>query len=141
VMKGLEHPHIVRYLGTESLKSASNANALRRVYVFLEYVPGGSLAKMLRQFGAHEGNNPLRVVKPAPTPKQWRNAHINNTKSNPANSPASSHATKGGIVLRGLCNNNNTNSNPANSPANSPASSYATKCRCSFTTIQIFRNI
>jgi mitogen-activated protein kinase kinase kinase len=57
-MKNLEHPHIVRYLGTESKDAdpnssdANTAHLTRRVFVFLEYVPGGSLSKMLRQFGA-----------------------------------------------------------------------------------------
>ena len=52
VMKNLEHPHIVRYLGTESHSDAINNSAFRKVFVFLEYVPGGSLSKMLRQFGS-----------------------------------------------------------------------------------------
>ena len=43
LMKELDHTHIVRYLGTE-------VSALE-LYIFMEYVPGGSIAKMLKQFG------------------------------------------------------------------------------------------
>ena len=68
VMKKLEHPHIVRYLGTEKAQEeCSNGNGgggsdasgggsimsiiPPQVYIFLEYVPGGSLSRMLKQFG------------------------------------------------------------------------------------------
>ena len=50
-MKELEHPHIVRYLGTERDESTQSSCASQHVH-FLEYVPGGSLAKMLQQFGS-----------------------------------------------------------------------------------------
>ncbi len=43
MMKQLKHNHIVSYLGT-AMKDDS-------LYVFLEYVPGGSLHSMLREFG------------------------------------------------------------------------------------------
>lgn len=43
LMKELDHRHIVRYLGTE-------VSALE-LHIFMEYVPGGSIAKMLKQFG------------------------------------------------------------------------------------------
>ena len=43
VMQSMAHPHIVRYLGAEKQSS--------KFYIFLEYVPGGSLASMLKQFG------------------------------------------------------------------------------------------
>ena len=43
LMKGLDHDNIVRYWGTEV---ASNT-----LTIFMEYVPGGSLAAMLRRFG------------------------------------------------------------------------------------------
>jgi serine/threonine protein kinase len=54
VMKSLEHPHIVRYLGTEKAQEdyTQLSGATPQVYIFLEYVPGGSLSKMLKQFGA-----------------------------------------------------------------------------------------
>ena len=42
-MKGLDHVNIVRYWGTEV-----KAEFLT---IFMEYVPGGSLAAMLRRFG------------------------------------------------------------------------------------------
>lgn len=35
--------HIVRYCGTD--------RGLKHLYIFLEYVPGGSIASMLQQFG------------------------------------------------------------------------------------------
>lgn len=35
--------HIVRYCGTD--------RGIRHLYIFLEYVPGGSIASMLEQFG------------------------------------------------------------------------------------------
>ncbi|GAB5034153.1 ste ste11 protein kinase [Nannochloropsis oceanica] len=44
LMKRLRHKHIVRYLGT-----AHDPHAL---YIFMEYVPGGSIASMLGQYGA-----------------------------------------------------------------------------------------
>eukprot|EP01065_Artemidia_motanka_P047689 TRINITY_DN751_c4_g1_i1.p1 TRINITY_DN751_c4_g1~~TRINITY_DN751_c4_g1_i1.p1 ORF type:complete len:937 (+),score=72.93 TRINITY_DN751_c4_g1_i1:79-2811(+) len=43
VMKQLSHPNIVRYLFTE--RSGNSVN------IFMEYVPGGSLMSLLRQFG------------------------------------------------------------------------------------------
>ena len=44
VMWNLNHANIVRYLGT--------ARTERCLYILLEYVPGGSIANMLQQFGA-----------------------------------------------------------------------------------------
>eukprot|EP01063_Lacrimia_lanifica_P029142 TRINITY_DN4397_c0_g1_i1.p1 TRINITY_DN4397_c0_g1~~TRINITY_DN4397_c0_g1_i1.p1 ORF type:complete len:906 (+),score=351.53 TRINITY_DN4397_c0_g1_i1:83-2800(+) len=43
-MKKLEHPHIIRYVATE--KEGTSVN------IFMEYVPGGSLMDLLKQFGA-----------------------------------------------------------------------------------------
>jgi len=43
LMKRLDHRHIVRYYGT-----AHDAHSL---FIFMEYVPGGSIASMLSQFG------------------------------------------------------------------------------------------
>ena len=59
VMKRLQHPHIVRYLGTERAQEDygrdhsmnSQSNLPTQVFIFLEYVPGGSLSRMLKQFG------------------------------------------------------------------------------------------
>lgn len=41
--KDLEHPHIVRYLGNDYLDG--------RLFIYLEYMPGGSIAQVLSQFG------------------------------------------------------------------------------------------
>ena len=41
----MDHKHVVRYLGTELRRE------LGVMYLFLEYVPGGSIASMLAQFG------------------------------------------------------------------------------------------
>jgi len=46
ICKDLRHPHIVSYLGHEYIK--------RRLYIKLEYVPGGSLKTMLKTYGALE---------------------------------------------------------------------------------------
>eukprot|EP00906_Rhabdomonas_costata_P018782 RCo027385 len=43
VMKSLDHPNIVRYLQTEKEKSSIN--------VYMEYLPGGSIANLLSTFG------------------------------------------------------------------------------------------
>jgi len=42
LLQGLHHEHIVRYLGTSSDETYLN--------IFLEYVPGGSIAAMLKQY-------------------------------------------------------------------------------------------
>lgn len=42
-MKDLDHPHIVRYIGTDRTP--------RFFYILMEYVPGGTIASMLSQFG------------------------------------------------------------------------------------------
>lgn len=43
MMKGLKHKHIVQYIGTSVVEN--------RLYLLLEYVPGGSLHNMLTEFG------------------------------------------------------------------------------------------
>lgn len=46
--------HIVRYCGTE--------RGGRHLYIFLEYVPGGSIASMLQQFGVFKEDLVRRFV-------------------------------------------------------------------------------
>jgi serine/threonine protein kinase len=43
ICKGLSHPHIVTFLGHEYVDS--------HLYIFMEYVAGGSMTKMLDEFG------------------------------------------------------------------------------------------
>jgi len=52
ICKELRHPHIVSYLGHDYQDS--------HLYICLEYVPGGSLASMINEFGPLEGT-PLRL--------------------------------------------------------------------------------
>ena len=47
VLKQLHHPNIVRYLGTERVSSDMSS-----LNIFLEYVPGGSIASLLSKFGS-----------------------------------------------------------------------------------------
>ena len=46
VLRGLKHENIVRYLGTERTADS--------MYIFLEYVHGGSIASLLAKFGAFQ---------------------------------------------------------------------------------------
>ncbi|KIW17345.1 hypothetical protein PV08_04537 [Exophiala spinifera] len=46
LLQGLRHPHIVQYLGTSSDEEHLN--------IFLEYVPGGSIAGMLKQYNTFQ---------------------------------------------------------------------------------------
>ncbi|KAH9315117.1 hypothetical protein KI387_023744, partial [Taxus chinensis] len=43
LLSQLKHPNIVQYYGSETLEDA--------FYIYLEYVPGGSIFKLLREFG------------------------------------------------------------------------------------------
>jgi len=47
ICRDLRHPHIVSYLGHDHADSY--------LYIYLEYVPGGSVASILREFGPIEG--------------------------------------------------------------------------------------
>ena len=44
LMRGLSHPNIVSYIGTEKTSS--------ELSIFLEFVPGGSIGKIIGRFGA-----------------------------------------------------------------------------------------
>ena len=55
LLRELRHQHIVQYLG-----SSSDANNLN---IFLEYVPGGSIAKMLVEYGAMEEQLAGKLVR------------------------------------------------------------------------------
>jgi len=46
VLQDLQHPHIVSYLGHDHIDSC--------LYMYLEYMPGGSMAQVLQTFGAFE---------------------------------------------------------------------------------------
>ena len=46
LLSRLQHPNIVRYIGTE--------RSAEFLYIFLEYVPGGSIASLLERFGRFE---------------------------------------------------------------------------------------
>eukprot|EP00750_Incisomonas_marina_P002164 INCI12119.1.p1 GENE.INCI12119.1~~INCI12119.1.p1 ORF type:complete len:793 (-),score=101.38 INCI12119.1:80-2458(-) len=48
LLRGLEHVNIVKYLGTQ--RSSGH------LHIFLEYVPGGSIASLLSEFGKFEEN-------------------------------------------------------------------------------------
>ena len=50
-MKALDHAHIVRYVGTQRSPPEENPGGVGYLYIFLEYVPGGSVASMYQQFG------------------------------------------------------------------------------------------
>jgi len=47
LMKTLNHPNIVRYLGSDQ----SSVNGSTSLWIYLEYVPGGSIHSLLKQFG------------------------------------------------------------------------------------------
>lgn len=51
MLKKIKHENIVRYLGTESAEDS--------LFIFLEYVPGGSIASLLAKFGAF----PEKVIR------------------------------------------------------------------------------
>lgn len=46
VYQKLEHPNIVRYLGAKQEEED--------VYIYMEYMPGGSISSMLKQYGSFE---------------------------------------------------------------------------------------
>merc|ERR1711920_212342 len=46
LLKDLKHPHIVAYMGHDYIDSC--------LYMYLEYMPGGSMAQVLQAFGAFE---------------------------------------------------------------------------------------
>lgn len=56
-LQRLKHPNIVQYLGFERTETHFN--------IFLEWMPGGSIRKLLDDFG-------VAPFHPLVTPKQWR---------------------------------------------------------------------
>merc|ERR1719414_1149544 len=48
IVRALKHPRIVSYLGHDNIDSC--------LYIYLEYMPGGSMAQVLAQFGALDEN-------------------------------------------------------------------------------------
>jgi len=53
ICKTLRHPNIVSYLGHDYINNA--------LYIYLEYVPGGSMASILKEFGPLD-DKPLRLA-------------------------------------------------------------------------------
>ena len=54
LMQNLQHPHILRYLGSELVDGSSTSGASfqqRTLNIFLEYAPGGSIHDLLQKFG------------------------------------------------------------------------------------------
>ena len=43
VMKALDHPNIVRYINAQHMGTT--------LYIFMEYMPGGSISKIMKRFG------------------------------------------------------------------------------------------
>jgi serine/threonine protein kinase len=48
LMRTLNHAHIVRYLGTEVQR---DEDEIRTLFIFTEWVPGGSLESLVKRFG------------------------------------------------------------------------------------------
>lgn len=53
LLQQLDHPNIVRYLSTETTNDA--------LHIFLEFVPGGSIASLLAKFGEGGGGGGWRA--------------------------------------------------------------------------------
>ena len=51
ILQELDHPRIVRYLGHERILS-EEGGAPEKLVIFCEYLPGGSIAAAIRQFGS-----------------------------------------------------------------------------------------
>lgn len=45
LLKGFDHPNVIKYLATEVFPNH------RGVYILFEYMPGGSLKSLLEKFG------------------------------------------------------------------------------------------
>ena len=48
LMKNLNHPNIVRYLGSDQV----SLNGETSLWIYMEYVPGGSIHSLIKQFGS-----------------------------------------------------------------------------------------
>jgi serine/threonine protein kinase len=62
ILQELDHPRIVRYLGHERIAAVSDREGEKMV-IFCEYLPGGSVAGALRQFGPFEEDQIAQTIK------------------------------------------------------------------------------
>lgn len=70
LLKDLDHPNIVLYLGASVLRQVANESLTRRLAgmeqtpeflsIFLEYVPGGSVGRIIRTHGKASGPSRMR---------------------------------------------------------------------------------
>jgi len=66
MLQSLQHPHIVRYLGAQLERdedASTDTEEVIALYIFLEYIAGGSLDKLLRKFGAFKEPTIRRYTK------------------------------------------------------------------------------
>lgn len=55
ICSSLEHPNIVKYMGYERAEGS--------MYIFLEYVAGGSMSRILQEFGALTGSQLVKATR------------------------------------------------------------------------------
>jgi hypothetical protein len=54
ILMSLDHPRILKYLGHEKICQHDRLEGQNKLAIFCEYLPGGSIASLVRQFGALE---------------------------------------------------------------------------------------